>query len=268
MLSLNEIEKLLSVINPRTENGARQYAIIMLMLDTGLRIGEVAELRLPNLNLDHRQLKAMGKGQKERVVPFGQRTAQALVRYIQLRRATPRRSEVNQVFLAPDGEPMSRSSLEHVIRRPRIASDIPRLHAHLLRHTFAVNYLSNGGDLHTLQLILGHESLIVTQRYLQLTNNFIQARYETSSPMDKLKLNSERPFGSCKPKRTPRATGQPSPSGDIEQGQVPGDEQQLIDDLSFDTQPKANPDHDIAGGVGLLATFQGMQVGDVGIGAG
>jgi site-specific recombinase XerD len=176
---------------------------MMLMLDTGLRVSEVADARLNHLNLDRRQLKVLGKGQKERIVPFGQRCAQALMRYIQLQRAQPRREEFNHIFLAPDGEPMTRNSLEQVVRRIRIASGITRLHAHLLRHTFAVNFLGNGGDLRTLQLILGHESLVVTQRYLHLSQQLIQARYEDRSPMDKLTLNTERRFGSRKPKRNP-----------------------------------------------------------------
>lgn len=201
VLSTNEIETLLASINPKTENGGRQYAIVMLMLDAGLRIGEVAEARLPNLNMERRQLKVMGKGQKERIVPFGQRTAQALMRYIHMHRAKPRREEFDQIFLASDGEPMTRNSLEHVVRRLRIGSGITRLHAHLLRHTFAVNYLGNGGDLRTLQMIMGHESLVVTQRYLHLSTQMVQARYDDNSPMDKLSLNSERRFGSRKPKK-------------------------------------------------------------------
>jgi site-specific recombinase XerD len=201
VLTTAEIEQLLSAINPNTENGARQHAIVMLMLDTGLRISEVATARIPGLNLERRQLKVFGKGQKERIVPFGQRCAQALMRYIHMHRAKPRRDEFDQVFLAPDGEPMTRNSLEHVIRRLRLASGITRLHAHLLRHTFAVNFLTNGGDLRTLQLILGHESLVVTQKYLHLAQQLVQVLYEDNSPMDKLTLNSERRFGSRRPKR-------------------------------------------------------------------
>lgn len=201
VLTTAEIEKLLTTINPATELGARQYAIVMLMLDAGLRISEVAEARIPNLNMERQQLKVLGKGQKERIVPFGQRCAQAMMRYIHMHRAKPRRDEFNQVFLAAAGEPMTRNSLEQVIRRLRIASGIGRLHAHLMRHTFAVNYLSNGGDLRTLQLILGHESLVVTQRYLHLSQQLVQARYESHSPMDKLTLNSDRRFGSRKAKR-------------------------------------------------------------------
>ncbi|HEY4691557.1 MAG TPA: tyrosine-type recombinase/integrase [Anaerolineae bacterium] len=147
---------------------------MMLMLDTGLRISEVATARIPDLNLERRQLKVFGKGQKERIVPFGQRCAQALMRYIHMYRAKPRRDEFDQVFLAPDGEPMTRNSLEHVVRRLRDASGITRLHAHLLRHTFAVNFLVSEGDLRALQLILGHESLVVTQRYLHLSQQLVQ----------------------------------------------------------------------------------------------
>jgi site-specific recombinase XerD len=82
----------------------------------------------------------MGNGQKERFVPFGQRCAQALVRYIHLYRPEPLRRDDDHLFLSPDGLPTSRGSLEPVIRRLRIASGVPRLRTHLLRHTFAVRF--------------------------------------------------------------------------------------------------------------------------------
>jgi site-specific recombinase XerD len=89
-----------------------------------------------------------------------------------------------------------------VIRRLRIASGITRLHAHLFRHTFAVNFLTNGGDLRTLQLILGHESLLVTQRYLHFTSAQVHTEYQAFSPVDKLPINGLRWFGNKKRKES------------------------------------------------------------------
>lgn len=200
ILSDQEIEQLIQAINPNAAQGARLYAVVLLLLDSGLRISEVGDARLGDLDLERRQLKVMGKGQKERFVPFGQRCAQALMRYIHLHRAKPRQAESDNLFLSPDGMPMTRNSLESIIRRLRLSSGITRLHAHLFRHTFAVKFLTNGGDLRTLQLILGHESLVVTQRYLHFTTQQVQTQYQSFSPIDKLPLNSLRPFGNKRKK--------------------------------------------------------------------
>jgi len=201
VLTNAEIERLLAEVNPATSAGGRLFAIVLLMLDSGLRIGEVASARLPDLDLTRRQLKVMGKGRKERFVPFGQRCAQALTRYIHMHRAQPIRPDDNHLFLSPDGMAMTRNSLLQVIRRLRVACGITRLHAHLFRHTFAVNFLINGGDLRTLQLIMGHESLAVTQRYLHFNSQQVQTQYQPFSPVDRLPLSALRPYGNKRRKQ-------------------------------------------------------------------
>lgn len=195
-LTPEEVKKVLEAINPNTPNGARNYAMIWLMLDSGPRISEVAELRTRHLDLQDRQAKIMGKGRKERTIPFGQKTARALMRYLTAFRPQPVNPEHDQVFLSVDGYPMTRNSVECIIRRLRDTSTVHKLHAHLLRHTFAVNFLAAGGDLETLRRILGHESLEVTKRYLSgLQAAQIRAMYNEFSPMDRMEVgNGERRF--------------------------------------------------------------------------
>lgn len=196
-LKQDEVSQLLGVINPNTAHGARDHALVLLMLDSGLRISEVAGLRLSVLDLVTRQARVQGKGRKERYTPFGQTTARALMRYISAFRPKPVRPDVDQVFLTLDGQPMTRNSIECVIRRLRLNTGIGRLHAHLLRHTFAVNFLSAGGDVESLRRILGHESLEVTKRYLSgLQAEQVKALYEDYSPVDRLGLtDTARRFG-------------------------------------------------------------------------
>ena len=195
-LTPEEVRKLLEAINPNTPNGARNYAMVLLMLDSGPRVSEVAELRIRHLDLQDRQAMIMGKGRKERTIPFVQQTAGALMRYLTTFRPQPVNPEHDHVFLSVDGYPMTRNSIECVIRRLRDTSGVHKLHAHLLRHTFAVNFLAAGGDLETLRRILGHESLEVTKRYLSgLQAAQIRAMYNEFSPMDRMEVGSgERRF--------------------------------------------------------------------------
>lgn len=194
-LTDDEIEKIVGCLNPNTGYGARDFAIVLLMLDSGLRIGEVPKVHLSRLNMQRRELKVSGKGNKERTVPFGQRSAQAILRYLHTHRPRPIREDDDRLFLALDGMPLTRGALESMMRRLRITSGVPKLRGHILRHTMAVRFLMNGGDLRTLQLVLGHESLVVTQLYLHLKDQQVQEKYQSFSPMDHLPLNGLRPFG-------------------------------------------------------------------------
>ena len=194
-LTDDEIDQVIASINPHTEIGSRLYAMVIFMLDSGPRISEVVNARLPELDLETRQIRIVGKGDKERIVPFGSRCSKAFLNYIHLHRPEPVVARHNRVFLSMDGAPMTRNSLQSVFTRLKRSSGVPRVHGHLFRHTFAVKYLMNGGDLVTLQRILGHESLEVTKRYLDLTTAQVQVRYDEFSPVDRLPLSGLRRFG-------------------------------------------------------------------------
>jgi site-specific recombinase XerD len=200
VLNDDEIDRILKSINPQTPIGSRLYGIVLFLLDSGPRVGEVANARLPDLNLETRQIRIVGKGDKERIVPFGTRTGKAFLNYIRLHRPTPLVPENEHLFLSMDGMPMTRHSLESMLSRLKRSSGVDRLHEHLFRHTFAVKYLMNGGDLVTLQRILGHESLQVTKRYLSLSNAQVQLRYDSYSAVDRMPLSGLRRFGD---KRSP-----------------------------------------------------------------
>ena len=203
ILSDEEIEKIMASINRSTPAGSRLYAIVLFLLDSGPRISEVAGARLPDLNLESRQIRIVGQGNKERIVPFGNRTGMAFLRYIHLNRPSPMLHKYDQLFLSMGGMPMNRGSLSSVLYRLKRASGVQRLHAHLFRNTFAVKYLTNGGDLFTLQRILGHESLEVTKRYLSLTNVQVQLQYDSYSPVDRLSQNGRRRFGNKRAQSAP-----------------------------------------------------------------
>ncbi len=186
ILSDDEIMALIRAINASSLLGARMYAIVLLLLDTGIRANELCTLTLDNTNLQEGYVKVCGKGNKERMVPIGGATTKALMRYIQAFRPEPVATGVNSVFLSDDSTPLTYSGLSQALRRLGKSANVKRLHAHLFRHTFAVRYLMNGGDVMTLRLILGHTTLAVTQMYMHLAESHVQVQHSKFSPVDRL----------------------------------------------------------------------------------
>lgn len=182
VLSEEEIARLLSCANPRSPWGARDYAIVILMLDSGLRLSELIGLKAAELDIDAGYLKVMGKGGKERIVPFGAATQKALWRYAHHFRPEPARTD--HFFLNLDGEPMTEAGLRSLFKRLGQRSGVTRLHPHLCRHTFATRYLMNGGDVFSLQQILGHTTLEMVRRYVSLASAHVAVQHRKFSPMD------------------------------------------------------------------------------------
>jgi integrase/recombinase XerC/integrase/recombinase XerD len=192
ILSDQEIADIIAAINPDCVLGARLYVIVLVLLDTGIRAGELVGLTLENTFVDDDYLKVMGKGQKERIVPFGATTKKALLRYIHTFRPSPLHDGIDQLILSTDGTPLTYSGLAQSVKRLGKKVGVPRLHAHLFRHTFAVRYLMNGGDIMTLRLILGHADLTVTQQYMHLAQAHVQIQHHRFSPVDRLGIKVRR----------------------------------------------------------------------------
>ena len=166
ILTPEEINRLLSCVS------GRDFIIVLLMLDCGLRKSEVLNLRLSDIFDNHFIVK--GKGDKERVVPMSSSTAFHVHRYML---SLPIGTEY-LISCTPNALKML---FQHLKKR----ANIPRLHMHLLRHTFATLYLVNGGDSSYLQLILGHESLEITQIYVHLAQTYTLTRGNIYSPLSK-----------------------------------------------------------------------------------
>ena len=149
-----EIAALFCGFDANTSSGAREMCLITLMLDTGIRSTEALTLQVNDVHLEDGYLKVMGKGQKECVVPFGSAAQKSMLKYFYHFRPDPVHSGIGNFFLTMDGYTLSYNALRLMMTRLSVRSGVDRLHAHLLRHTFAVNYLVNGGDLFTLQQIL------------------------------------------------------------------------------------------------------------------
>jgi integrase/recombinase XerD len=164
----------------------RDRAIVLLLLDTGLRLAEAAGLRVGDVDLVEGRATVMGKGARQRMVPIGRRTRQAL------RRILAPRGQVetgDPLFLATDGGALTAHGFQQVFRRLARRERLSvRCSPHVLRHTFARSFLRNGGDVFSLQRILGHSprSLQVTRRYLDLDDDDLRAVHRSVSPVDRL----------------------------------------------------------------------------------
>lgn len=165
---------------------ARDRAIVLLLLDTGIRASELCELELRQVDLRNRQVVVFGKGSKERMLPIGPRTAAALGRYILEKRADARVNE--RLFLSVGGEELTRNGLLRIIYRLGEAAGVQDAHPHRFRHTMAIEYLRNGGNERTLQEVLGHESLEMLRTYTRIALADVRNGHLVASPVEHWRL--------------------------------------------------------------------------------
>jgi len=193
--SEDQLHALLGVIDTKSPIGLRDWTIIITLLDTGIRVTELTELKLENVNLVQRCLKIRGKGNKERIVPVGVSVQRALAKYINKYRPNPIYPLSDNLFLNRDGMPLTPNRIQSIIERYALKAKIQGVRAspHTFRHTFAISYLRNGGDVFTLQRILGHETLDMVRNYVNLTQYDLQEAHLRCSPVDNLKIKVKKP---------------------------------------------------------------------------
>lgn len=185
VLSDEEATKLLTVFDRDEPFGCRNYAIVLTFLDCGLRASELCFLRTEDAHLDQAYLKVLGKGNKERLVPIGQHCQDALLLWRDRFRSQFVAGESPYLFLNSNGASLSVDAVDEVVKRAGAKARIPRVHCHLLRHTFATQYLCREvGDPLRLQQILGHTSLEMVRRYVAVANVQRSLIERRSSPMD------------------------------------------------------------------------------------
>lgn len=164
----------------------RDRAIVLLLLDTGVRVSEAAGLRVGDLDLAEGRCRVLGKGGRERVVPIGRRARKALRAWLTHRRGI--RAD-DPLFSGPGGQRLTARGLYQLVHRLAARAELQtRCSPHVLRHTFARAFLMNGGDVFSLQRILGHSpsSIQVTRRYVTLLDDDLRAVHRQASPADRL----------------------------------------------------------------------------------
>jgi len=192
VLTDEEVRTILACLDTNTVTGCRDAAMVITMLDTGIRLSELTGLMLEDAHVDQGYLKVMGKGAKERIVPIGSFAQKILLRYVFHFRPEALDGDGDNLFLTLEGRPMSGNAVRQIFGRLGQKSGVKRLHAHLCRHTFATNYLINGGDVFSLQQILGHSTLEMVRRYVTLASAQVRVQHRKFSPMDRMNLGTLR----------------------------------------------------------------------------
>ena len=180
-LSVDEVFKLIDSIDPEDILPLRDLAILELLYSSGLRVSELAKIKV--LDIDHRDnfVKVSGKGNKERVVPFGTNARETLLQY--LKRRTELKPKEDFLFLNNRGSGLTTRSIERIVKKYGLLSGISKkISPHALRHTFATHLLGGGADLRSIQELLGHSSLSTTQRYTHTSIEQIMKIYDKTHP--------------------------------------------------------------------------------------
>lgn len=191
-LTESEEQKLLQSYDEATPSGCRIKAILMLMLDAGLRKSEVITLKFADVHIDEGFLLIKGKGSKERWLPFGHKTGWMLQRYVTLYRPEPFTPNVDTFFLDPEGNPMTRNALKMVFDRISKKTGITRLHPHLMRHTFGIRSQEMNIPSLTLQRYMGHADVRTTERYAHAAQSEKIKRERGFSHLDQLPVKVKK----------------------------------------------------------------------------
>jgi len=198
-LSLNEVEALISQPEVRDPQGARDKAILETLYATGMRVSELSDLKINNVNLDIGFLRCIGKGNKERIIPLGKKAIHSINRYLEFSREkflNPARSRAAKagaangakkssefMFLGRSGARLSRQSIWKLIKRYAKEARIKKpIKVHTLRHSFATHLLERGADLRSVQEMLGHSNISTTQIYTHIDKERLKTIHRQFHP--------------------------------------------------------------------------------------
>lgn len=179
ILTIEEVDELLDV----KLNNAYDYrnkAMLELMYSSGLRVSELVNLTLSNIDLENNFVRCFGKGGKERIVPIGEVAKEYLNIYItKYRDSMKKKYYTDSLFLNNHGQKMTRQAFFLIIKKQAEIKKIAKnITPHMLRHSFATHLLNNGADLRTIQVMLGHSNISTTQIYTNVSTDILKENYE------------------------------------------------------------------------------------------
>jgi integrase/recombinase XerC len=184
-LTESEIQNLLNSPDLSKPEGLRDRALIELLYASGLRVSEIWQLNLENIDQENREIRVVGKGSKERITLMGLPAADALQQYHTRARPELLNNRVNKaLFLNKQGQRLSMRGIQKMLKRHSLAVGILKdVHPHVLRHTFATHLLNGGADLRVVQELLGHADLSSTQIYTHVTKQQARKVYLSTHPL-------------------------------------------------------------------------------------
>ncbi|MCR4742733.1 MAG: tyrosine recombinase [Treponema sp.] len=178
VLSIDEVDKLLSSIDTNKPLGIRDASLFELIYSCGLRISEACSLKISNVHMDEKIILVRGKGDKERLIPFGEKAAEKLTDYLtNVRPKLVKGKNVAEVFVNYQGKPISRKGVWKKFQEMEKLSGVDAK-VHTLRHSFATHLLAGGADLRSVQELLGHSDLSTTTIYTHVTNEQLEKAHE------------------------------------------------------------------------------------------
>lgn len=179
-----EVVRLLESIDTKRRLGRRDRALLELFYSSGLRLSEIARVRLEELDTEEGMLRVLGKGSKIRVVPVGAKALAALSDYLVNERLKLVKSRTSaEIFLSVRGQGLSTERIREIVKqRAKLAGIDTRVYPHLLRHSFATHLLGNDADLRVIQELLGHADISTTQIYTQVESERLKAVHKNFHP--------------------------------------------------------------------------------------
>lgn len=185
-LNFEEIEKILTIPDIKTPIGIRDSLILEMLYSTGIRVSELVNIKLNDINFYDRKIKILGKGNKERYVFFGQICFEKLNNYLQNSRPLLIKKEIEYLFLNKRSDQLSDRSVRKIVDDIAKKAELKmNISPHVLRHTFATHMLNEGADLKSVQELLGHENLSTTSIYTHVSNEHLRNTYLNCHPRAK-----------------------------------------------------------------------------------
>ena len=184
-LYYNELEEMFNICDTTTFYGLRDRLILEILYATGIRVGELEYMKIKDINFYENKIKILGKGNKERIVYFGEYTREILDLYLK------QRTDKNEYLLINNHkERLTSRGIRYILNKIIAKTSIEtKISPHMLRHTFATHMLNEGCDLLSVQELLGHESLRATQVYTHVTNDRLKDVYLKTHPRNKKRID-------------------------------------------------------------------------------
>ncbi len=190
VLTLEEIDKLLGVIDLSTAEGTRNYAIIETLYSCGLRISELTNLRFSDLYPDEGFIRVEGKGSKQRLIPISETALTKIGNWLAFRSKIPiKKGQEDMLFVSSRGKAISRITVFYYLKQYAEMAGLNKvISPHVLRHSFATHLLERGANIRVIQEMLGHEKITTTEIYTHLDRNFLRQEIIEHHPRNKKHL--------------------------------------------------------------------------------